>query len=78
VIVEMTKYRLSVLVEKDEDGYTAQCVDLQGCYAQGGTYEEVIANIEDAIRLHVEDRVQRGEAIPVPSMVSLTTVEIAV
>ncbi|HUR68714.1 MAG TPA: type II toxin-antitoxin system HicB family antitoxin [Candidatus Thermoplasmatota archaeon] len=74
----MAKYRLSVLVEKDADGYTATCVDLQGCYAQGDTYEEAIANVEDAIRLHVEDRVTRGEHVPVASMVSLTTIEISV
>lgn len=75
---EMAKYRLSVLVEQDADGYTATCVDLQGCYAQGDTYEEAIANVEDAIRLHVEDRVTRGEHVPVASMVSLTTIEISV
>lgn len=77
-MVEMATYRLSVVVEKDADGYTATCVDLQGCYAQGGTYEEAIANIEDAIRLHVEDRISRGEHVPVASTVSLTTVEVSV
>ena len=77
-MVEMGKYRLSVVVEKDEAGYVARCLDLQGCYAQGGTYEEAIANVEEVIRLHVEDRLARGEPVPASSMVSLTTVEITV
>ena len=37
---------------------------LQGCYSQGETYEEAIANIKDAIRLHIEDRLADGEEIP--------------
>ncbi len=52
----MKNYRVTVVVEKDEDGYFAYCPDLQGCYTQGETYEEAMANIRDAIKLHIEDR----------------------
>ncbi len=31
----------------------------QGCYSQGDTYEEAVANIKDAIRLHIEDSTGR-------------------
>jgi predicted RNase H-like HicB family nuclease len=44
-------------VEADQDGYFVSCPALQGCYSQGDTYDEAIANIEDAILLHVEDRI---------------------
>lgn len=74
----MTKYLFSIIVEKDEDGYFATCNELQGCYTQGDTYEEVIENIKDAISLHVEDRVESGEKIPQPHNVSLTMMELAV
>jgi predicted RNase H-like HicB family nuclease len=74
----MTHYRFSVIVEKDDDGYFARCNELQGCYTQGGTYEEVIENIKDAIHLHVEDRIENGEEIPQPESVSLTLMELAV
>jgi len=74
----MTNYRFSVVVEKDDDGYFASCNELQGCYTQGETYEEVIDNIKDAITLHVEDRVESGEEIPQPQNVSLTVMELAV
>jgi len=57
------QYRFPIVIEKDEDGYYAFCPDLQGCYTQGCTYEEALANIEDCIRLHVEDRLESGERI---------------
>ena len=41
------------------------------------TYEEAVANIKDAIRLHLEDRIADGDEIPHTS-VSLSTVEVAV
>lgn len=74
----MGTYRISVVVEKDKDGYYAFCPDLQGCYAQGDTFEEVIENIKDAIRLHIEDRLEVGEHIAFPESVSLTSLEVAV
>ncbi|MDD3748083.1 MAG: type II toxin-antitoxin system HicB family antitoxin [Candidatus Bipolaricaulis anaerobius] len=60
----MTSYRFTVAIERDEEGYFAFGPELQGCYTQGDTYEEVLANINDAIRLHVEDRLASGEEIP--------------
>jgi predicted RNase H-like HicB family nuclease len=74
----MTKYRFSVVIEKDSDGYFAFCPELQGCYTQGDSYEEALKNIEDAIHLHIEDRLENGEDIPEIEMVSLTTLEVAV
>ncbi|MFH0796152.1 MAG: type II toxin-antitoxin system HicB family antitoxin [Candidatus Omnitrophota bacterium] len=74
----MRNYRFSVVIEKDQDGYFAFCPDLQGCYTQGITYEEVLENIRDAIKLHVEDRIEKGEAVSCPEMVNLTSLQVAV
>lgn len=73
----MTHYTLPVVIEKDSDGYFAQCPALQGCYTQGDTYEEVWANIKDAVALHIQDRLAQGEPIETPEMVSVATLEIA-
>lgn len=54
----MKRYRVSVVIEKDADGYFAFCPGLQGCYTQGDGYEEVLENIRDAICLHIEDRME--------------------
>jgi predicted RNase H-like HicB family nuclease len=47
---------LLIIVESDQDSYFVTRPALQGCYSQGETHEEAIANIKDAIRLRVEDR----------------------
>ena len=57
----MNTYRFPAVIESDSDGFFAYCPDLQGCYTQGRTFEEAIANIRDAVRLHLEDRLSRGE-----------------
>jgi len=74
----MSVYKFSVIVERDSNGYYALCPELQGCYTQGDTYEEVMENIRDAIRLHIEDRIESGEDIPQAESVSLTLMEVAV
>ena len=35
-------------------------------------------NIRDAIRLHIQDRIESGDEIPQPESVSLTSLEVAV
>ena len=74
----MLTYKFSVVIEKDTDGYYAFCPELQGCYTQGDTYEEVSENIKDAIKLHIEDRMVSGEDIPQSDSVSLTLMEVTV
>ncbi len=62
----MPDYKFTVVVEQDEDGfYVASVPLLQGCYTQGETYEEALANIKDAIRLHIEARRDLGEPVPI-------------
>ena len=74
----MKTYRFSIVIEKDEEGYFAFCPELQGCYTQGDTYEEVLENIKDAIRLHVNDRLDNREEVPQTQSVSLTSLEVVV
>jgi len=71
-------YHFAVVVEKDEHGYFAYCPELQGCYTQGETFEEVMVNVKDAIRLHVEDRLANNELISTSEVVSLSTLEVMV
>jgi predicted RNase H-like HicB family nuclease len=60
----MKEYEFTIVIERDEEGrYLAICPALQGCYTEGETEEEARGLIEDAIRLHVEDRLQTGEPI---------------
>jgi len=74
----MKTYRFSIVTERDEEGYFAFSPELQGCYTQGDTYEEVLENIKVAIRLHVNDRLDNGEKVPQTQSVSITSLEVAV
>ena len=66
----MTKYRYTVIVERDEDGmYVASCPAIQGCYTQGETYEEAMENIKEVIKLHIEARKEVGDPIPIETAV---------
>ena len=72
----MSVYKFSVVIERDVDGYFAFCPKLEGCYTQGSTYEAVLENIKDAIRLHIEDRLETGEEIPQAESLSLTMMQV--
>jgi antitoxin HicB len=68
-------YEFTVVIERDEDGaYIAICPVLPGCHTAGDTEEEARELIRDAIRLHVEYLLERGE--PIPQEVSTTKVRI--
>ncbi|MBM3471758.1 MAG: type II toxin-antitoxin system HicB family antitoxin [Armatimonadetes bacterium] len=42
--------KLAVVIEQDEDGFfVASCPALKGCWSQGQTEEEAMANIREAI-----------------------------
>ena len=54
-------YRFAIVIEKDANGYFGWVPELQGCYTQGDTYEELQENLRDVIRLHIEDRIVSSE-----------------
>lgn len=47
----------------EEGGFFAECPILQGCHAEGKTFSETIANIQDVIRVHLECRKEHGDNI---------------
>lgn len=46
-------YQVSIIIEKDEDGYYAYCPQLEGCQSQGNTIEEAKINIQESIELYL-------------------------
>ena len=47
-------YKVSIVIEKDEHGYYAYSPELEGCQSQGGSWEDAIANIKEAVELYLE------------------------
>lgn len=74
----MKTQSFTVVVEEDEAGFVVECPDFQGCYTQGDTYEEALANIKDLIQLHLQ---RSKDAKPAAARhlrgISLRTVEVA-
>lgn len=70
-------HQFTIVVEKDESGYFAYCPQLQGCCTQGKTYEEAMKNIEDAIRLHVEDREAEKDPWQESRLINVTSLTLA-
>lgn len=77
----MKKYNLQVIIEQDEDGvYVAECPALQGCYAQGDTFEEAIENIKDVITMCIEELKESKKKISLkyPEVIGIKSLEVAV
>lgn len=53
-----------IIPDEEDGGYIAEVPSLPGYYSQGETVEETLANIREAIALHIADRVASGEEIP--------------
>jgi predicted RNase H-like HicB family nuclease len=48
----MATYR--VVLRQSEEGFSVSCPGLPGCFSQGETEEEALANIREAIREYLE------------------------
>jgi predicted RNase H-like HicB family nuclease len=57
--------RYKVVLSKNEDGYTVHCPALRGCWSQGATEEEALANIRSAIEeyLSAVDDLTAGQEV---------------
>lgn len=50
-------YNLPIMIEKDEEGfYVVECPILPGCYTQGKTLDEALANIKEVVDLILEEK----------------------
>ena len=52
------------LIPDETGGYTVEVSSLPGCISEDDTIDEALADIRDAIALHIEDMIANGEDIP--------------
>jgi len=58
--------KFQATVDRDEDGvWIVECPAIPGCVSQGSTRAEALKNIEDAIKLCLEIRAERGMPLTV-------------
>jgi predicted RNase H-like HicB family nuclease len=60
------KYPITIYPD-DQGGYVSEIKHLPGCFTQGETIEETLANIDDARQLWLETAYEYGDHIPLPS-----------
>jgi len=64
--------KFKVALRASEEGYSVSVPALPGCWSQGATREEALANIAEAIREYLESE------IPIPDGAEVREVEVAV
>lgn len=62
----MKTYIFKVVVEPDEDVWSAYCPALlkQGASTWGNTRQEALSNIEQVVKMVVESLIEHGESVP--------------
>lgn len=53
-----------VCIETDEDGYCGYSPALDGCVVGGDTKDEVLANLQEAVRLFLASYIKNNEELP--------------
>ena len=68
--------RQVILIPDETGGYVVEVPSLPGCFSQGETEAEALANIREAIELHIEDMIAAGEDVPedVPAPILLKVI----
>lgn len=71
-------YKVSIVIEKDENGYYAYCPELKGCQSEGNSLEEIMANIKEAIELYLETLSEDEIKTYLSKEILTTTLEVSV
>ncbi len=65
-----------VIHQAEEGGYWAEVPALEGCFVQGETIEEVLAEAPEAIAAHLEALREDGQPVPNTGSIIITTIKI--
>lgn len=62
----MKEFEYTIILHPDTEqgGYWVTVPSLPGCISQGDTMEEAITNAKEAIGLHIESFIVKGEPVP--------------
>ena len=75
----MDRSAYTFVIEQDEDGiFVASCPALPGCITQGEPFEEVTANVREALDVYIATLRDSGTPIPPPREVRTQSFDVAV
>lgn len=55
-------------IHKESNGYWAECIELEGCHAQGDTISELEADMEESLNLLLSEPMDSKHQFPFPSV----------
>lgn len=59
------RFRVTVVVEPDGDGFHAYCPALKGLHVPGDTEEEALKNAKDAVDGYLRSLIRHGDPVPI-------------
>jgi predicted RNase H-like HicB family nuclease len=62
----MLKYQIIIYWSEEDQAYVADVPELPGCMADGGTYQEALANAEVVIHEWLDTAGELGRTVPEP------------
>jgi predicted RNase H-like HicB family nuclease len=62
----MIKYEVIIYWSDEDEAFIAEVPELPGCAADGGSYQEALANVEVIIQEWIETAKELGRPIPEP------------
>ncbi|MCP4167803.1 MAG: type II toxin-antitoxin system HicB family antitoxin [Chloroflexi bacterium] len=62
----MIKYELIIYWSEEDQAFIVEAPELPGCMADGGTYQDALANAEIIIQEWIETARELGRPIPKP------------
>ena len=65
-----------IIYQEETGGFSVVCPSLPGCHSQGGTLDEALSNIREAIELCLEVMEEDGIPAPTAKEPMITSVEI--
>ena len=57
------KETYTIIVHKEQEGYWAECPEIEGCFAQAKTIEELKALMMESIYLYYNDNLEEKEEV---------------
>jgi predicted RNase H-like HicB family nuclease/DNA-binding XRE family transcriptional regulator len=54
-------------VRKEDDGYSAHCIELDGCITQGDSMDELFENMKEALNLYIQEPAESKDLAALPN-----------
>ncbi|MBN1293506.1 MAG: type II toxin-antitoxin system HicB family antitoxin [Candidatus Latescibacteria bacterium] len=62
----MKKYEIIIYWSDEDQAFIADVPQLPGCMAHGGSQEEALKNVNEAVQLWIDTALEFGDPVPAP------------